>query len=190
MTRVGIYPGSFNPPTTAHLAIASAARDQRGLDRVVLAHSARVLGKGEVERPLFHHRVEVLEALAAENEPWLETVVTEHQLLVEIAAGYDVVIMGADKWHQIHEISWYADRGERDAAIAALPEVAVAPRPPLPVPDELALAVEPPTIHGISSTHARAGRLELMVPAAQAFAERTGAWIDLPRYERWLASSG
>ena len=67
MTRVGIYPGSFNPPTIAHLAIAAAARDQRSLDRVVLAHSHRVLGKGEVERPLFRHRVEVLEAVAARS---------------------------------------------------------------------------------------------------------------------------
>ena len=45
MARVGIYPGSFNPPTTAHVAIASAACHQRDLDRVVLAHSHQVLGK-------------------------------------------------------------------------------------------------------------------------------------------------
>ena len=156
---------------------------------MVLAHSARVLGKDEVERPLFRHRVDVLEDLAAANETWLDVVITEHQLLVEIAVGYDVVVMGADKWHQIQELSWYADEAERDAAIAALPEVAVAPRPPLPVPDELALVVAVPETHGISSTHARAGRLEHMAPAARAFAERTGAWIDPPRYERWLAST-
>ncbi|MDT1909227.1 hypothetical protein, partial [Acinetobacter baumannii] len=34
--RIGAYPGTFNPPTIAHLAVADAARAQRRLDRVVL----------------------------------------------------------------------------------------------------------------------------------------------------------
>jgi len=33
---VGCYPGSFNPPTIAHLAVADAARRQAGLDSVDL----------------------------------------------------------------------------------------------------------------------------------------------------------
>lgn len=185
MIRVGIYPGSFNPPTTAHVAIAEAAVEQRNLDRIVLAHSPRVLGKDEVERPLFQHRVEVLEAVA-DGHDWLDAAVTEHHLLVDIADGYDVLVMGADKWHQIQEVAWYRDEAERDSAIARLPELAVAPRAPLPIPDNLKLDLSTATIHGISSTEARGGRLELMAPAARAFAEQTGAWIDPERYERWL----
>lgn len=186
MARVGVYPGSFNPPTTAHLAIAAAARTQRQLDQVVLAHSHRVLGKDDVERPLFRHRVDVLESVVAELD-WLGTIVTEKRLLADIAEGYDLVIMGADKWHQIQELAWYGgDEAERDAALARLPDVAVTPRPPLMVPDELRLDVPPASVDGISSTEARSGRLELMAPAARRFAERSGAWIDPDRYERWL----
>ena len=187
--RIGVYPGSFNPPTTAHLAIAAAACQQRGLDRVHLAHSQRVLGKDEVERPLFRHRVEVLETVAAEHE-WLEAIVTEAKLLVDIAEGYDVVIMGADKWHQIQELSWYDDADDRDAAMARLPEQAVAPRHPLAVPDGFELDLPTHVIHGVSSTEARAGRLDLMADAARRFAERTGAWIDDLRYDRFVADGG
>ena len=187
MTRIGVYPGSFNPPTLAHVAIADAARRQRDLDLVVLTHSHRVLGKDVVERPRFHHRVEVLDAVAAEHD-WLHTDVTTHTLLVDIADGFDVVVMGADKWHQIQELQWYADASERDAALARLPEVAVAPRPPLSVPAALRLEVEPEHIHDVSSTAARSGALGLMAGPARAFAERTGAWVDDRRYERWLAT--
>lgn len=189
MTRVGIYPGSFNPPTRAHVAIARAALEQRGLDRVVLAHSPSVLGKSDVERPLFRHRVAVLEAVAADEAPWLAAAVTEHRLLADIAAGYEVLVMGADKWHQIQELQWYGgSEAERDAAIARLPELAIAPRPPLEVPDRWALAVPDEAVAGVSSTEARAGRLDLMAPAARRFAEATGAWIDPDRYERYLAT--
>ncbi len=182
-----MYPGSFNPPTTAHVAIAAAARRQRRLDEVVLVHSRRALGKGEVERPLFEHRIDVLAAVAADHH-WLRAAVTEATLLVDIADGFDVVIMGADKWHQIQEIAWYADEAERDRAMARLPEVAVAPRPPLAVPGHVRLDVPVEAVHAVSSTEARTGRLELMAPAARRFAERTGAWIDLERYERFLST--
>ncbi len=43
--RRGAYPGSFNPPTVAHLAIADAARRRLGLDRVDLIISRDALGK-------------------------------------------------------------------------------------------------------------------------------------------------
>ncbi len=33
--RLGIFPGTFNPPTLAHIAVAAAARDQHNLDQVV-----------------------------------------------------------------------------------------------------------------------------------------------------------
>jgi hypothetical protein len=188
--RVGVFPGSFNPPTTAHLAIALAAAEQRHLDLVVLVHSPRVLGKAEVERPLFDHRRRVLEAAAAEH-PGLRAAVTDHRLMVDIARGYDVVIMGADKWHQIQDPVWYGDDpAARDRAVAGLPDPAVAPRPPLPVPAELALDLPDDVVGGVSSTGARSGRLELMAAAARRFAEESGAWIDPERYERYLTGLG
>ncbi|MCP4224081.1 MAG: hypothetical protein GY773_12110 [Actinomycetia bacterium] len=186
MARVGIYPGSFNPPTTAHVAIAAAVRDQRDIDRVVLAHSHQVLGKDVVERPLFRHRAEVLAAVAAEYD-WLDALVTDKRLVADIAEGYDLVVMGADKWHQIQELHWYEDESARDATLARLPEVAVAPRPPLEVPPELVLELPIELVDGISSTAARNGNLDHMAPAARRFATKTGAWSDPDRYEQWLA---
>ncbi|MFN0089359.1 MAG: hypothetical protein ACKVWR_03675 [Acidimicrobiales bacterium] len=184
---LGVYPGSFNPPTLAHLEIAAAARDKHGLVRVDLAVSRVALAKETVSRPLFEHRMEVLDALAAAR-PWLGLVVTDAQLLVDIAAGYDVLVMGADKWGQVIDPVFYAgDPLARDAAVARLPTLAIAPRPPHPAPAEHLLAVGEHVVE-MSSTAVRAGRREWMAPEAAAFDRRTGAWTEPERYERWLGS--
>src|SRR6478672_1188639 len=116
---IGVYPGSFNPLTLAHLGIAAAARDRHRLDRVDLVLSVRALEKEHVDRPLWRDR------------------------LADLAEGYDVLIMGADKWHQVLDVRYYAGSGEaRDAAVARLPRLAIAPRPPLEVPADLLLEVE------------------------------------------------
>ncbi len=181
--RRGVYPGSFNPPTVGHLAIADSARSERRLDRVVLCVSTVPLGKGVVDRPRFDDRIAVLREEAAATD-WLDVLITDAQLLVDIAAGFDVVIMGADKWHQIHEVGFYGgSSAERDAAIAALPEVAVAPRTGYEVPPVLLLST-PESALSISSTGARSGRIEWMTPAARRFDRLTGAWSDPARYDR------
>ena len=177
--RFGVYPGSFNPPTIGHLAIAEAARDQRGLERVDLMVSRVALGKAQVERPSFHDRIAVLEASVADIDG-LAVAVTDHQLLVDIAQGYDVVVMGADKWTQVLDPAFYEGSVEtRDQAVEALLELdlAIAPRPPFPVPAGAALDVSPEMI-AVSSTGARQGRLEWMTAAARAFDDATGAWSN------------
>lgn len=184
MDRVGVYPGSFNPPTIAHLALSEAARHQRELERVVWSISRTALAKEAVDHPRFEHRLGVLREVAA-GVSWLEIVVTEARLLVDIAEGFDLVIMGADKWAQINEPHWYGSEEARDAAVAALPEVAVAARPPHDVPARFLLDTEDHHRH-VSSTKARAGAVDLMLDPARAFAEHSGAWLDLDRYEQWL----
>ena len=183
---VGIYPGSFNPPTTAHLAIAEAARGAYHLDRVVLSVSRSALGKEQVERPVLNHRIEVLEAVASRHR-WLTVDVTDRQLLVDIAEGFDVLVVGADKWRQIQDPVWYEnDLALRDAALARLPPLAVVPRDGIAAPPALTLHLDRSLVADISSTRARAGAVECMVPEAQDFARRTGAWINPDRYEAWL----
>ena len=55
---------------------------------------------------------------------------TDAQLITDIAAGYDVVVMGADKWAQVRDPAWYdGSTAARDAALARLARVLVAPRP-------------------------------------------------------------
>lgn len=186
MGGIGVYPGSFDPPTIAHLAIAEAARDQAGLDRVVLAVSRAALGKQDRRDPRLVDRLAVLEAIAA-RLGWLGVVVTDDQLIADVSAGYDAVIVGADKWAQIMDPVWYPSAQARDAAVARLPRLLVAPRPPFP--SEGLDILQVPTAHSeISSTAVRAGRREWMAPEAAAFDAETGAWSDPARYARWLSA--
>jgi len=187
--RVGVYPGSFNPPTIAHLAIAAAAREQRSLDRVVLVVSRSPINKEHVDRPLFEHRLDILRTEVAHRR-WLDVDVTDARLLVDIAHGYDVLVMGADKWAQVNDPSYYDDDEDaRDAALAALPTLAIAPRPPFDVPPEHSLIVDAAHVL-VSSSDARLGTVEWMTPCARAFDRRTGAWSDPERYEQWLRDGG
>lgn len=173
--RTGVYPGTFNPPTVAHLAIARAAYEQRSLDRLDLVVSLRPIGKEDIERPTFTQRIEVIEASIAHLD-WLTLRTTEARLIADIAADYDVVVMGADKWAQVNDTVYYEDNPElRDAAVARLPELALVPRPPVSVPEEWLLAVDP-KLAAVSSTGAREGLLAWMTPAARAFHGETGAW--------------
>lgn len=124
---IGCYPGSFNPPTVAHLAVAEAAVAAAHLDRLDLVISRVALGKEDLPVETLAARVGVLEAVAA-TRPWLGVAVTDARLITDIARSYDAVVMGADKWRQVHDLRWYADEAERDAALADLPLVLVAPR--------------------------------------------------------------
>jgi hypothetical protein len=90
--------------------------------------------------------------------------------------------MGADKWAQVVDPAWYGgDPDARDAAVARLPRVAVAPRhghevvdhplPGGPPADALLLPVPGDVAH-VSATAVRSGRVE---------------WAALPHRLRALA---
>jgi hypothetical protein len=183
--RTGAFPGTFDPPTVAHLAVAEAALDQAGLDAVHLVVSRAPLGK-EPTVPTFEDRVAVLEEVAV-TRSWLTVVVTEGRLMAEVAAGYDAVILGMDKWLQVVDPAWYGGSVEvRDAAVAALPPVLLAARDGAayagPLPSDARL-LDVPLAHGpVSSTLVRAGRVEWMLEEAARFDRRTGAWSDPDRY--------
>jgi hypothetical protein len=190
--RVGCYPGSFNPPTVAHLAVASAAMEACGLDRVDLVVSRVALAKESVVVPSFEDRVAVLSAVVAARSSWLALVVSEAQLLVDLAVGYDVLVLGADKWAQVLDPAFYdGSTAGRDAAVAALPPLAVAPRGDRAALPEDAVVLPVDVAHGeVSSTAVRERRrLDWMVAEAAAFDELTGAWTDPARYEAWRATT-
>ena len=163
--RYGVLPGSFDPLTVAHLDMACAAVRTASLDRVDLAISRSALGKEERMVTPIIERVAAIGRVAA-TRPWLGVMVTEAQLLHDIARGYDVVVMGADKWLEINDAAWYQSAEERDRAIAALPRVLVAPRQDLVVEGPELLDVDP-TLTDVSSTAARAGAHDLIVPEAR-----------------------
>ncbi|MEM7288444.1 MAG: hypothetical protein AAF480_19030 [Actinomycetota bacterium] len=162
----GVYPGTSNPPTIGHLAICEAAIEHHGLTGLDLVVSRNPLAKAVVERPTLDERVDVIEASTAHLEI-VRVVVTELRLIAEIAAGYDVVVMGADKWHQVNDPVFYESEDHRDSAIDSLPTIAVARRGQDPVPPDLRLEV-PGHIDEVSSTGARTGRSDWMTAEAIA----------------------
>lgn len=182
VNSLGVYPGSFNPPTRAHIEIALAARKAHGLLRVDLAISAVALGKESVQIPHFDHRLDVIRSSIA-GITGLGLIVTDAQLIADIAHGYDVVVMGADKWTQVNDPSWYGgDPAARDAVLARLPRLALAPRPPHQIPDAHRLPVADDLLE-VSSSAARGGRVEWMTDAAREFDQRTGAWTEPHNYQ-------
>ena len=171
---VGCYPGSFNPPTVAHLAVAEAAVAATGLARLDLVVSTVALAKEAVAVPTLADRLAVLEAVAA-SRPWLGVVCTDRQLISDIAEGYDVVVMGADKWRQVTDPAWYGDDPlARDRAVARLPRVLVAPRAG-DHPTDVELLEVHEDHHQVSATAVRDGtRPEWLLPEADRY--RAGGW--------------
>jgi nicotinic acid mononucleotide adenylyltransferase/predicted RNA-binding protein with PIN domain len=159
---IGVYPGSFDPPTIAHLAIADAALQRAELDRLDFALSRVALGKSD-RRDVERRRRALERAIGTRTD--LAAVITDAQLIADIAQGYDVVVVGADKWAQVNDAAWYGSIAERDRALARLPRVLVVPRlgfdvsgaEVLDVGDELA---------DVSSSAARSGRHDVIAAGA------------------------
>ena len=142
--------------------MADAARRQCRLDRLDLVLSHQALAKEDGHHHSLDERVEALRRVA-KGRPWLGVEVTDRQLLADIAEGYDVVVMGADKWQQLHDVVFYGgSTTARDEALARLPEVAIAPRPPTIIPIEAGAVVLdlPAHLAEVSSTAVREGRRE------------------------------
>ncbi len=161
---IGVYPGIVRP------ADDRARRDRRGRGapgRTSNASTSPCLASRSARRtaPTSSRRQRALERLVA-GRPELGVVVTDAQLITDIAAGYDVVVMGADKWAQVNDPAWYRRWRARDAALARLPRVLVAPRPGFATSGAEILALD--ADHGaVSSTAARAGQHDYVSPAAR-----------------------
>jgi nicotinic acid mononucleotide adenylyltransferase/predicted RNA-binding protein with PIN domain len=165
-TARGVFPGSFDPLTTAHLAIAEAAVHHARLDRLDLAISHAALGKEHGGHSPVAERIGAIER-ASRTRPWLHARATDARLIADIARGYDVVVMGADKWTQVLDPAWYGSEVRaRDAAIARLPRVLVVPRPGFDTDGAEVLTIDDELAH-VSSTRAREGAHDLIAPEAR-----------------------
>jgi nicotinic acid mononucleotide adenylyltransferase len=185
VVSLGVFPGSFNPPTVAHLAIAEAAWRQCQLQRVDLVVSRSPLGKEPSDLVRLEDRVAVLETIA-DSRPWVGVRTTDARLLADVADGYDALIVGGDKWAQLVDPVWYGgSERARDDALRRIRRVVVAPRAAHAVTgcEVLELA----DVHlEVSATEVRGGRTDWMAAEAIEFDARTGAWTDPARYRRWL----
>lgn len=152
------------------------ARRAAKLDRIDLVVSRQALAKESADNAPFDLRLQVIEASIA-HAPWMQLVVTEDQLIADMAQGYHAVILGSDKWAQIVDPSFYDGESGRDAAIARLPQVVGPNRPGTPpLPDSAMLVELPARLQPVSSTEARSGRPEWMTPPARKTAEAQGIW--------------
>ncbi len=84
--RLGIFPGAFNPPTLAHLAVASAARDQHHLDHVVFLLPAEFPHKSYTGAS-FDDRIAMLQD-AAGNEATFAIASSERGLFIDVARAF------------------------------------------------------------------------------------------------------
>lgn len=130
-TRWGVLGGTFDPPHRAHRALAEAARDQLGLDRVLLVVAADPWQKrGDVEAPAVDRLAmaealarggEKIEASALEIERGGPSYTAETLEDLEAPGRELVVVLGADAADRL-------DTWERSERVRELATIAVADR--------------------------------------------------------------
>ncbi len=135
-----VFPGSFNPPTNAHLAMLQQAREfgrEHGGMGVYAAMSKRTTDKETVERPLLVDRIVLLETVLHNHLPSTGIVLFNRGLYVEQAEAirgqfHEVkqlyFLLGFDKIVQIFDPHYYQDRDKALRELFALAETLVAPR--------------------------------------------------------------
>ena len=125
--RVGILPGSFNPPTLAHLELARAARRRFDLDHVVFSLSSAIVDKERLEGLCREDRL-LLMGLLAREHPWTAVAVINRGLYSEQAPAFRAsfgdaaglwFIVGMDKVLQIFDPKYYDDRARALDALFA-----------------------------------------------------------------------
>ena len=128
---VCLVPGSFNPPTVAHVALADRARNE-GYDGVHFVYSVRTVGK----RPNGLVPEDRLLLTRAAAPSGVGVCVSSAGLLADMAVAatqaFDptdlAILVGGDKLEQLFEHRWYADRDAALEQLFSLARVLVAPR--------------------------------------------------------------
>jgi len=135
-----VFPGSFNPPTTAHLAMLKQARHfayLHGHMKVYAAISKHIVDKEAVERPLLVDRIVLLDTVLRHHLRHTGIMLFNRGLYVEQAEGVRVnfpkvtelyFLIGFDKIVQILDPHYYEDRDAALHELFALAELLVAPR--------------------------------------------------------------
>ncbi|MEO8973300.1 MAG: hypothetical protein ABI406_17075 [Ktedonobacteraceae bacterium] len=143
-----VFPGSFNPPTTAHLALLKQARqtalqrhaepyNDRRMVQLYAAMSKLTVDKEYVERPLMLDRVIWLDNLLKRRLPHTGVMLFNRGLYVEQAEAVHRCfpkvkrlnfLIGYDKIVQILDPHYYTDRDAALRDLFALAELLVAPR--------------------------------------------------------------
>jgi nicotinamide-nucleotide adenylyltransferase len=135
-----VFTGSFNPPTTAHLAMlrqASHFAHAHGAMHVYATTSKHTTDKENVERPLLLDRIVLLDTVLHHHLRNTGIMLFNRGLYVEQAQGVRAnfprvtmlyFLIGFDKIVQILDPHYYEDRDAALNELFALAELLVAPR--------------------------------------------------------------
>ncbi len=138
--KIIVFPGSFNPPTTAHLALLKQAWQfarEHGPMHIYAAISKHTTDKESVQRPLLLDRVILLETLLRRHIRHTGIMLFNRGLYVEqaeaVRSAFPQVtklyfLVGFDKIVQILDPRYYKDRDLALHELFALAEFLVAPR--------------------------------------------------------------
>ena len=138
--KIIVFPGSFNPPTLAHLALLKQAwQFARAHDpmHVYAALSTHITDKERVERPLLLDRIALLETVLRNHVRHTGIILFNRGLYVEQAAAIHnafpqvsdlYFLVGFDKILQIFDPHYYEDRDQALHKLFELADFLVAPR--------------------------------------------------------------
>ena len=127
--RVGLLPGSFNPPTNAHVALAAAGR-AAGLACVYYVLAERTVDKEQVTGIPLADRLELLSRLgegvaSVEKGLYVEIAAAMRETLPEAELTF---LVGHDKIVQVFDPKYYRDRDAALDELFGLAGFLVAPR--------------------------------------------------------------
>ncbi len=191
---VGILPGSFNPPTNAHVALATSGR-QAGLSCVLYLLSKRTIDKERVSGIDLADRLAVLEQVAGPQGDGVAF--TNCGLYVDQALALRNILppptriaflVGFDKIVQILDERYYENRDEALDMLFSIATFMVAPREATN-PGDLRTLIESPAnqrysdrirsiplaseYRDLSSTHVRNGTSDAVPPVVRDYLNRS-----------------
>jgi nicotinamide-nucleotide adenylyltransferase len=207
VARLGLLPGSYNPPTAAHTTLAAAGLASGAVQGVLFTLSTHTVNKEVIRGAALEDRLLVLE-LCRDDDPRLGVLLVNRGLYVEqaelVRATFPhvrelVFTVGFDKIVQILDPRYYADRDAALERLFSLATFLVAPRGSAGESDLAALLARPenarfaaavrplalpPSLREVASSRVRAsvpaGHLpaEDLPPAVRVFVEETGAYDE------------
>jgi nicotinamide-nucleotide adenylyltransferase len=153
--KIIVFPGSFNPPTLAHLALLKQAWQfarVHGPMHVYAALSTQITDKERVQRPQLLDRITLLETVLRNHVRHTGIILFNRGLYVEQAKAVHSAflhvsdlyfLIGFDKIIQIFDPSYYKDRDQALHELFKLADFLVAPRGQAG-PEELDILLDQP----------------------------------------------
>jgi nicotinic acid mononucleotide adenylyltransferase len=146
-----VLAGSYNPPTSAHLALADASLQALPRASLFLSLGTTIIDKEHTERATLLDRVALLDLLVR-RQRHTGVLLTNRGLYVDQAkamraafprASEVVFVVGFDKIEQIFDARYYQDRDKALTELFALARFLVAPRANHEAADIAALLSQP-----------------------------------------------